>query len=107
MSADPLRDQLALPQPWRPEPGDVLVGVVVDLGERPSKYGGTYPTVTVATESGEVVVVHAMRKVLRDELEEQGPVPGERIGFQYHGIAEGGYHRYKCRVDRRACGEGF
>jgi hypothetical protein len=88
------------PKPWRPEPGDVLVGTVVELGERPSQFGGTYPTITVSTESGELVVVHALRKVLRDELEQQSPVPGERVGFQYHGVAEGGYHRYKVRVDR-------
>jgi hypothetical protein len=100
VSADPLRDQLALPKVWRPDPGDVLVGIVIELGERSSKYGGAYPTVTVATESGEVVVVHAMRKILRVELEQQAPVPGERVGFQYHGVADGGYHRFKCRVDR-------
>ena len=80
MSADPLRSQLALPTAWRPDPGDVLVGTVIELGERPSKYGGSYPTVSVATESGEVVVVHAQRQVLREELEAAAPVPGERIG---------------------------
>jgi hypothetical protein len=100
---DRLRRELAsFPQPWRPQPGDVLVGSVLDVGERESKFGGSYPTVTVETAAGELVIVHAYHTVIRDELAQLQPATGERIGFAYHGRGPEGYHRYRVKVERRS-----
>jgi hypothetical protein len=72
---DPLRDELLRPTApgWRPEPGDVLIGEVAGLDERPGFAGEVYPIVTVHCEDGSYVAVHAFHTVLRGELERQAP----------------------------------
>ncbi len=100
---DRLRREFAsFPQPWRPQPGHVLIGTVLGVGERESKFGGAYPTVTVETAAGEHVIVHAYHSAIRDELAQLKPAAGERIDFAYHGCGPEGYHRYRVKVDERA-----
>ncbi|MGH7540178.1 MAG: hypothetical protein ACRELC_04175 [Gemmatimonadota bacterium] len=89
-----------VPTAWRPDEGDRLIGTVVEVGERESRYGGTYPLVVVATDAGEELVVHAYHTVLMDELSQQRPRRGDRIGMAYLGRdAERGYERYRVVVE--------
>lgn len=102
MSVVELRDELSrFPVPWRPAPGDMLIGTVVDVGERTGFAGDRYPTVTVRTEEGDDVIFHAFHTVAKDELARQRPRAGERIGIAYHGRdPEKGYERYRLKVVR-------
>jgi hypothetical protein len=88
------------PTAWRPDEGDRLIGTVVEVGERESNYGGTYPIVVVENDAGTEVVVHAHHVVLRDELAQQRPRRGDRIGIRYLGRdADRGYERYRVVVE--------
>jgi hypothetical protein len=82
---------------WRPNPGDKLIGTVTELSEREGSYG-CYPIVTVATESGERLAVHAFHEVLANELARVAPKVGDIIGVKYAGKdPDKGYHRYRVR----------
>jgi hypothetical protein len=73
---------------WRPEPGDALIGEVVDLDERDSEYGDVpYPIVTVLTDDGNEVAFHGFHTIARRELAKKQPQVGERIGIKYIGPA--------------------
>jgi hypothetical protein len=87
---------------WRPEPGDKLIGRVVELGERTTEYG-TYPIVTVQTDEGERFAAHAIHTVLASQLAGKRPKVGERIGIVYRGKVKGDereYHSYRVEVER-------
>ncbi len=87
---------------WRPEPGDKLVGLIVDLDERVSQYSDDpYPVVTVQTDDGEELAFHAFRTVARNELAKLRPAVGDRIGVAYHGKKDGrNWESYKIIVER-------
>ena len=89
------------PEPWKPKPGDKLVGVVVDLDERDSQYGdSSYPIVTVQPDDGTETAFHAFHTVARNELAKQRPQIGDRIGIAYHGMPEGkSYESYRIVVE--------
>jgi hypothetical protein len=90
----------SFPEPWKPKPGDKLIGEVIDLDERESEYG-TYPIVIVASDEGEELAFHAFRTVARNELAKQRPQVGDRIGIAYHGKPEGrDYELYRIVVER-------
>jgi hypothetical protein len=94
---DPLREQLLRPpaEAWRPEPGDLVIGEVVELGERRGFAERPYPVVIVRTEAGEYVAVHAFHTVLKEELAKLEPRAGDRLGVAYHGLVEKGESRYE------------
>ena len=87
---------------WKPEPGDKLIGTVVDLDERDSAYGDEpYPIVTIETDDGNELAFHAFHTVARNELAKQRPVVGDRIGVAYHGKKDGkNYESYRVIVER-------
>lgn len=87
---------------WRPEPGDKLVGVVVDLSEREG-LDGIYPIVTVRTDDGTDVAFHAFHTVAANELAKLRPKIGDQIGIKYVGRIQGAnsrssYHGYRVRT---------
>ncbi len=89
---------------WKPEPGDTLIGQVTEITERDGGYG-VYPIVTVKRDDGEELALHAYHTVAQNELAEQRPQIGERIGIKYVGRvagkdAKGSYHAYRIKVDR-------
>jgi len=87
-------------QPWMAEPGDKLVGRIVEIGEMESDYG-TYPLIIVATETGEEKAFHAFRTVAKQEIARQKPSVGDRIGIKYLGrMPDKNYDGYKIRVVR-------
>lgn len=100
-----LEDRLDAPAPaWRPEPGDRLIGIVVDVGTREGTYG-PYPVVTVESEEdGCDLAFHGFHSVARQELARLKVRVGDRIGLAYHGrrTSKGGdeYESYVIRVDR-------
>lgn len=79
---------------WRPEPGDVLIGIVEDLDLGWSDFRGEYPIITIrATDGtgsanvkvGESVKVHCFHDVLFSRVMTLRPAPGETVGLQFHG----------------------
>lgn len=89
---------------WRPEPGDKLVGVIVDLDERVSQYDEDgYPILVVETDDGQEFAFHAFHTVARNELAKQRPAVGDRVGVAYHGKKDGrNYESYRIIVERAA-----
>lgn len=82
---------------WEPDEGDSLIGTVVDVTERDGAYGA-YPIVTLRTEAGDELAVHAFHEVLQGELAKVAPKPGDELGIRYVGKhPERGYHRYRVR----------
>jgi hypothetical protein len=87
-------------EPWKPAPGDRLVGEVTDLSERENEYG-SYPIVTVRTNSGDEFAFHAFRTVAKNELAKARPQVGDKIGIAYHGKPAGkDYELYRVIVER-------
>lgn len=93
---------------WKPEPGDKLVGTVVNLetGGEGSTFG-SYPLLTIALDgSGELLMVHAFHSVLRRELSRKSVGMGDRLGIKYIGVREGGefgkFESYRVVVQARS-----
>lgn len=90
---------------WRPEPGDKLVGTIVEIGSRLGEHG-RYPIVTIREdEGGQELAFHAYRQVAQNKLAELAPEIGERIAIRYDGpkpksTGTGVYYAYKVAVDR-------
>lgn len=96
---------------WRPEPGDQVVGTIVEISEAPGTDWGPYPVITIdkADGTGEVAV-HAFHSVLKNEIESKQPTEGDTIGIRYLGKQQGakqsyeGYRVVLERVTPRAAG---
>lgn len=93
---------------WKPEPGDKVVGTVVNLetGGEGSTYG-SYPLLTIALDnSGELLMVHAFHSVLRRELARKSVGMGDRVGIKYLGSRDGGefgkFESYRVVVQARS-----
>lgn len=75
-----------MPAGWRPEDGDTLDGRVIELGRGWSDQAGEYyPIITIETEDGERVNVHAFHAILKNALMDKQPHTGDRIIITYHG----------------------
>jgi hypothetical protein len=73
---------------WRPEPGDILRGDVVDVTMAEDRFNARkrYPIVTIARqEDGEKVAVHAFHQVLQNALRSVRPMPGDSLAIKYTG----------------------
>jgi len=92
---------------WRPQEGDILVGMIESYGIRTTEYGQVR-TVTILDEEADDaddprVTVWLSRTVLRGCFENQAPQVGDRIGIKYAGMHETkGYHLYHLKVDKPA-----
>lgn len=70
---------------WRPEPGDVLKGTVVDITSGSSEFG-RYPIVVLSNkDSGQEVAVHAFHHTLKNRLIEMRPKVGHELTIRYFG----------------------
>jgi hypothetical protein len=88
------------PEAWRPEPGDILVGIIDGYDVGHTAYGPVR-TVLLTQDTGGRVSVWLSSTVLLNLFEQHKPKPGERIGLKYLGKDENkGYHRYRLVVDR-------
>ena len=86
---------------WKPNPGDTLIGVVVDIDSRTTEYG-TYPIVTIRDDDGAEFAVHAFHTVLRNEFAKRPPRLGERLGIKYLGKSDRGYEGYRVAWEKAA-----
>ncbi len=95
-----IEDRLSqIPQTWKPDPGDQLVGVVVAVTTRTNDYG-VYPVVAVEADGVEWEF-HGYHTVARLELERQNPQPGDQIGIRYLGKPDGKpYEQYRVIVEQ-------
>jgi hypothetical protein len=90
---------------WRPDPGDKLVGEIVELGARAGYDDELYPIVTIRQDNGVELAAHCFHTVLRNELAKLKPQVGQRIAVKYEGevaTANGRsrYHSYRVATDR-------
>jgi hypothetical protein len=106
-----LSDRLgSFPEPWRPSPGDKVIGEVTEIDERDSDYGDPYTIITLLTDEGEEVSVHCFHTMLRNAVERKRPQVGDRVGVAYFGQAESApagmnpAERYRLIVERAANG---
>lgn len=85
------KDLTDLPEGWRPEEGDVLVGTVLDVTKGWSDYTNDFYPIVVIQPKGKdkpAVSVHAFHAVLRNRLVELRPVAGETIGIKFGGVVK-------------------
>lgn len=84
---------------WDPEPGDTIVGTVLEFQHPKTKDGDRFlPVVILETEDGPVRVA-AGRQVLRDQLLERKVQVSDRVAIRYSGIPDGKrWHGYKVAV---------
>src|SRR6266487_2231880 len=69
---------------WRPEVGDVIIGVVTDIARGFSDYRESYyPIVTIQPDEGSPVAVHCFHTVLLNRMVELKPKIGETIGIKF------------------------
>lgn len=73
-----------IPDGWRPEPGDKVIGKIIGLQKGWSdQQGAYYPIIILEDElTGEAVSVHGFHYVLKERLASLRPVVGERIGIK-------------------------
>ncbi|HET6753976.1 MAG TPA: hypothetical protein VFH23_08500 [Jiangellaceae bacterium] len=77
-----------------PEPGDQLIGQIVEITERETQYGA-YPLLVVADDEGAVHSVHCLRGGLLWPVVRIRPKVGDRIGVRYDGVTgTSSAHRY-------------
>jgi hypothetical protein len=71
---------------WRPNDGDVLTGKVHGVSKAWSDWSNSfYPLVTVQTDDGKLVDVHAFHQTLQSRLMELKPEIGTPIEFAFLG----------------------
>jgi|SRR5690606_28280225 len=76
---------------WVPsEPGEGIAGIVVKVGETRSDFAKDgedpmVPTVTIETKNGDKFRVIGYGSVLRREILDANPQPGDRIAVKYFG----------------------
>lgn len=92
-------------EPWRPEPGSQILGLLRAIGRRSSTHSTDYPVLTIEDGDGRWYDVHAFHTVLWQEIERQKPNPGDVCGVRYIGKKPGGqngegYDAYKLVVVR-------
>lgn len=84
----------SFPEAWKPEPGEKLIGELVDLDMRDSEYGDPYPILVVDAAEGSTMngkpirgehVWHAFHTMARSEVAKKRPQLGETVGIAYHG----------------------
>ena len=95
--AEELQDEPA--EAWRPEPGDVLVGELVDTDERATEYNPAVPVLTIRTDSDELFAVWAFYTVLRSELQKVSPQVGDWLAIRRLQDSGKGYRRYRAIPD--------
>lgn len=90
---------------WRPDPGEQLVGTIVEISSAHGDYG-EYPLIVVEKADGTGdVAVHAFHTVLKSELAAKRPNEGDVIGIKYLGKVPGKsgntYDSYRVILERK------
>lgn len=88
-------------EPWKPNPGDKVVGKLVKVSYIEGKEFAGYPLYELQTDDGTLVEVHAFHQVLQNEIHRQNVTEGDRLGIKYLGKADGKkYENYRVLVER-------
>ncbi len=75
---------------WDPSQGEQLIGGIVEISERATKYG-PYPLLVVRDDNdGAHVAVHCLRGGLLWPVVRAKPSVGDRVGIRYLGLSEDG-----------------
>jgi hypothetical protein len=93
---------------WRPDPGDILEGVVTEITTFDGGGYGPYPILTVRAEASEnsAKAVHCFHTVLRNELARLDVQVGEQVAILYAGPQQtkdgtATYEGYRVKVPSR------
>lgn len=101
---DPLKaldEQGEHPLSWKPEPGDVLTGVIRRYSMVTLEYGDTYICV-VQDAPDRVQSVFLSGAVLKGEFSRMKPKVGERVVIRYLGVPAGKkYHKFSLTMPDR------
>lgn len=103
-----LLDQLNAdyPEAWRPDPGESILGEVVEISSRETEYGRYRIIVLKRDGDGARLAIHAFHQVLEQELARIQPQIGHRIGIKYLGKPEGkNYASYRAATENPAAVE--
>jgi hypothetical protein len=104
----------SFPEAWFHEPGDKLVGDIIEIGTGENEYG-TYDLITVlvtepgsterggqAIPVGSLRVWHAFDTVPKNELKKRSPRVGDRIAIKDFGVRDGKHYKaYRIIVQRK------
>jgi hypothetical protein len=71
---------------WNPNHGEHLIGEIVEISQRETKYG-PYPLLVVRDDKGEAHAVHCLRGGLLWPVIRTRPSVGDRVGIRYDGQA--------------------
>lgn len=88
-------------QSWKPDPGDEIVGKLLEVERSRENEYGTYPILHLDTGAGGEVSVHAFHQVLRSGIARKRPKIGDELTIKYLGTAKGSgagarsYHNYR------------
>lgn len=99
-----IRDRISRDaEPWKPDEGDFVIGVVLDVQTREGEYGD-YLLVTLETDDGREVEVHGFHTTLRNELMKLDPRVGDELAVRYLGkktsATGASYYAYRVVIER-------
>lgn len=73
------------PSRWSPEPGEGVEGELVKIVETKA-FGSSAPVLFLLLDDGRLVTVRCGGVVLRGQLEEHRPAPGDRVAVKFLGM---------------------
>lgn len=94
-----------LPESWKPDPGDILEGILARYEEVDAGHGPKKIAIIDNQDTGKFSAVWLSPKVLFSEFEKYRPRPGEHIAIKRFADHEKGYKVYKLVVDREVTEE--
>jgi hypothetical protein len=86
---------------WDPAPGDSIVGTLIGVDMRTTKFSSDVPVLTIRADDGTLTEVWATHTVLRGELKKLKPKVGRPLALKRLADAEPPlkYRRYKVFLD--------
>lgn len=73
------------PTRWSPEPGDGIEGEVVKLTESKA-FGTTAQVLFLLLDDGQLLTIRCGGVVLKGQLREHQPAPGDRVALRFNGM---------------------
>lgn len=92
-----LEAQKTATEQWNPEPGEILLGTLLEVKTVEGEYGPCDLATLQEAETGKTIAVWLKHKILKQQWDSQNPQPGARIGIKYLGKQSGKtgqYHAY-------------
>lgn len=100
LELEKLLDEPEYGEPWRPTPGDRLVGTVVRYGKYNHDQQGSRYFCVIRDDAGKLHCVYLNATVIMTRFTELRPEVGERIGIKRLESAGKSYKRFTVVVDR-------